>query len=91
MTAAILTEGLTKRFGRDLALDDLDLRVEAGEVPRPAFVLWPEGLTQAQIPRIGPKKAANGTSSRMPMACPSSCESVRPTSATIVALSVSWT
>ena len=32
MTAAILTEGLTKRFGRDLALDDLDLRVEAGEV-----------------------------------------------------------
>jgi ABC-2 type transport system ATP-binding protein len=32
VTAAILTEHLTKRFGRDLALDDLDLRVEAGEV-----------------------------------------------------------
>lgn len=32
MTAAILTEHLTKRFGRDLALDDLDLRVEPGEV-----------------------------------------------------------
>lgn len=31
-TAALLTEGLTKSFGTTVALDHLDLRVEAGEV-----------------------------------------------------------
>lgn len=31
-TAALLTEGLTKTFGDTVALDHLDLRVEAGEV-----------------------------------------------------------
>jgi ABC-2 type transport system ATP-binding protein len=31
-SAAIRTEGLTKRFGSTLAVDDLSLRVEAGEV-----------------------------------------------------------
>jgi ABC-2 type transport system ATP-binding protein len=32
MATAILTEGLTKRYGETLALDDLDLEVAAGEV-----------------------------------------------------------
>jgi ABC-2 type transport system ATP-binding protein len=32
MTAVILTEGLTKRYGRIAAVDDLDLEVHAGDV-----------------------------------------------------------
>src|SRR5512142_2966584 len=32
MTATIVTEGLSKRYGTTLALDSLDLRVQPGEV-----------------------------------------------------------
>jgi ABC-2 type transport system ATP-binding protein len=32
MDAAILIEGLTRSYGQTLAVDDLDLRVEQGEI-----------------------------------------------------------
>lgn len=77
MIPALVTRGLTRRFGRNLALDHVDLDVAPGEV---FGLIGPNGAGKTTLIRIlcGILRAHDGSAQVLGMDVPTSMNAIRP-------------
>ena len=62
MSAPISIRGVTRRFGRDLALDTVDLEVAAGEF---VALVWPSGCGKPTLLRLSQNSFVPGTTATL--------------------------